>query len=55
VLLSGNHAEVARWRRKEALMRTLKRRPDLLETVSLTEEDRTLLFEIKEEQRNEPD
>jgi tRNA (guanine37-N1)-methyltransferase len=51
VLLSGNHAQVARWRRKEALMRTLRRRPDLLESVSLTEEDRTLLSEIKEEQK----
>lgn len=55
VLLSGNHAEVARWRRKEALRRTLKRRPELLEKVSLTDEDRTLLFEIKEEQGNESD
>jgi tRNA (guanine37-N1)-methyltransferase len=55
VLLSGNHREVARWRRKEALRRTLKRRPDLLEKVSLTGEDHTLILEIKEEQRNESD
>jgi len=40
VLLSGHHAEVARWRRVEALRRTLARRPDLLETAPLTDEDR---------------
>lgn len=49
VLLSGNHREVARWRRKEALRRTLARRPDLLKGASLTEEDRELIAEIKEE------
>lgn len=54
-LLSGNHGEVARWRRKEALRRTLQRRPELLEKVFLTDEDRTLLLEIKEEQGNESD
>ena len=43
VLLSGNHAEVARWRRQEALVRTLKSRPDLLETAKLTPEDLELL------------
>ena len=50
VLLSGNHGEVARWRRKEALRRTLQRRPELLEASPLTDEDRILLLEIKEEQ-----
>lgn len=49
VLLSGNHREIARWRRKEALRRTLKRRPDLLERALLTEEDGKLIAEIKEE------
>jgi len=49
VLLSGNHREVARWRRKEALRRTLARRPDLLKGASLTDEDRKLITEIKEE------
>ncbi len=43
VLLSGNHAEIAHWRRRESLRRTLERRPDLLETASLTEEDRQFL------------
>ena len=40
VLLSGNHAEIARWRRRESLRRTFDRRPDLLESAELTEEDR---------------
>lgn len=49
ILLSGDHEEIARWRRKEALRRTLKRRPDLLEKAKLTELDHKLLLEIKEE------
>lgn len=40
VLLSGHHAEVAAWRRREALRRTLERRPDLLETAPLSDADR---------------
>lgn len=48
VLRSGNHAAIARWRRKESLRRTLDRRPDLLETAELTDEDRKLLDEIHE-------
>jgi tRNA (guanine37-N1)-methyltransferase len=47
VLLSGNHAAIARWRRKQQLQRTLERRPDLLETVELTASDRMLLAELK--------
>jgi len=39
VLLSGNHAEIDRWRRQEALRRTLNLRPDLLETADLQEDD----------------
>ncbi len=46
VLLSGHHARIARWRRKESLRRTLQRRPDLLETVELNDEDRALIEEI---------
>ncbi len=43
VLLSGNHAEIERWRRREALRSTLEKRPDLLEMAELGEEDlRTL-------------
>jgi len=49
VLLSGHHADVRRWRRKAALARTLKRRPELLAEAALDEEDRALLEEIKKE------
>lgn len=51
VLLSGNHAEIDRWRRQEALRRTLIQRPDLLERISagrLTDEDRRYLEELRE-------
>jgi len=43
VLLSGNHAEIERWRRQESLRRTKERRPDLLDAAPLTDEDRKLL------------
>lgn len=43
VLLSGNHQEVARWRRRRNLLWTAERRPDLLETARLTDEDREWL------------
>ena len=46
VLLGGNHGEVDRWRRREALRRTLERRPDLLETAGLSDDDRRILDEI---------
>lgn len=47
VLLSGNHAEIEQWRRRRALEKTWRRRPDLLEHFPLTEEDRRMLEEIK--------
>ncbi len=43
VLMSGNHAEIARWRRREQLKRSLARRPELLEKAELTTEDRAFL------------
>jgi tRNA (guanine37-N1)-methyltransferase len=43
VLLSGNHAEIARWRRMQALGRTWQRRPDLLDEARLSKSDRALL------------
>lgn len=49
VLLSGDHQKVRLWRRKKALEETLNKRPDLLETTSLSEEDKTLIEEIKTE------
>lgn len=47
VLLSGNHAEIAKWRRAQAILRTLKRRPDLLEKADLSLEERRLLERVK--------
>jgi tRNA (guanine37-N1)-methyltransferase len=43
VLLSGNHPQVARWRREQSLRRTWERRPDLLDKTALTDEERRLL------------
>jgi len=43
VLLSGHHAQVARWRREQALRRTLERRPDLLPSADLSDADRRFL------------
>uniref|UniRef100_A0A831UD28 tRNA (guanine-N(1)-)-methyltransferase n=1 Tax=Geobacter metallireducens TaxID=28232 RepID=A0A831UD28_GEOME len=46
VLLSGNHAEVARWRRRKALEKTLQTRPELLERAVLSSDDRRCLKEL---------
>lgn len=43
VLLSGNHARIAQWRRQQALQRTRERRPDLLQTAPLSDADRAYL------------
>ena len=48
VLLSGNHAQIERWRRQQALQRTLQRRPDMLENVSLSPQEMDYLNELKE-------
>jgi tRNA (guanine37-N1)-methyltransferase len=47
VLLSGHHGEVARWRRRESLRRTLERRPDLIEAAELSADDRAVLDELR--------
>jgi len=49
VLLSGHHAEIEKWRRREALKRTLERRPELLSDVALDADDKALLKELLEE------
>ena len=46
VLRSGNHAEINRWRRRESLKRTLDRRPDLLRSADLSDDDRKYLAEL---------
>lgn len=53
VLLSGNHAQIQRWRWQQSLKRTLMRRPDLLAVASLNAEQRRLLAQIKQEQIND--
>ncbi len=47
VLLSGDHAEIARWRRRESLRRTVERRPDLLESAHLAGEDTRFIDELQ--------
>ena len=47
-LLSGNHAQIARWRREQSLRRTLKHRPDLLTKMDLSKEDKKVLKNITE-------
>lgn len=51
VLVSGHHEKVRVWRRREALRRTLERRPELLASAQLTPEDRRLLEELRREDR----
>jgi tRNA (guanine37-N1)-methyltransferase len=50
VLVSGNHAQIDRWRRIESLKRTWLRRPDLLEKIELSSEDEKNLEKIKLDQ-----
>lgn len=47
VLLSGNHGAIARWRRQEALARTLERRPEMLDEAPLDDHDRVILEGLK--------
>jgi tRNA (guanine37-N1)-methyltransferase len=48
VLLNGNHLQIERWRRQQALHRTLEKRPDLLAHLQLNEEDQAYLASLKE-------
>ena len=50
VLISGNHAAIVRWREKEALRSTLRKRPDLLAVARLSDEQKSLLEEIEAEE-----
>ncbi len=51
VLLSGDHARIARWRRQQALWRTWRRRPDLLETAELSPEEQKLIEEFRQDKK----
>ena len=54
VLLSGNHAKIERWRRDQALLRTQRRRPDLLEKFELNKKDREFLRKLEQEEADSP-
>jgi len=47
VLASGNHAQIDKWRREQALTRTLHKRPDMLETADLSEKDKKFIEHLK--------
>ena len=49
VLLSGHHGDIERWRRREALRRTLERRPDLLAGAALDAEQQRMLRDLRAE------
>ena len=49
VLMSGHHEEIRKWRLKQSLLRTWLRRPELLEGLALTDEQRKLLKQVKAE------
>ena len=53
VLLSGHHENIDKWRRKQSLKITLSKRPDLLEKIELSDEDKKVLEEIKNEVPNQ--
>lgn len=55
ILLSGHHANIELWRREQALKRTLERRPDLLEQVELTDQDRKMIKRLRQEQQENGD
>ncbi len=50
ILISGHHEEIRRWRRRKALEKTWRNRPELLDSVALNDEDRDLLAEIQAQQ-----
>lgn len=53
VLLSGDHGKIAAWRREQQILRTLQRRPELLDRLELSKEDRDLLEKVKQRLQDE--
>jgi tRNA (guanine37-N1)-methyltransferase len=53
VLVNGNHQQIRRWRREQALKKTLRNRPDLFQGAQLSEEDRKILAKIEKSQAND--
>ncbi|MDP1544701.1 MAG: tRNA (guanosine(37)-N1)-methyltransferase TrmD [Anaerolineales bacterium] len=52
VLLSGDHGKIDKWRRQQALERTFRKRPDMLETAGLTKEDKKIVEHLKSNVKN---
>ena len=55
VLVSGDHARIARWRREQALLRTWQRRPDLLAKAALSKTDRKFLAKLEADEFSPPE
>lgn len=55
VLISGDHQEIKKWRRRMAIKKTMEKRPDLLEKASLTDEDRKSIQKLRRGSSNGPD
>src|SRR5215216_826889 len=55
VLLSGDHAKIEKWRREQALLRTLKKRPDMLEKAELSKDDKKFVEDLKSRAHEETD
>ena len=55
VLLSGDHARIARWRREQSILRTWQRRPDMLPNAPLSEKDRKFLSQLEKEHSSDTD
>lgn len=51
ILLTGHHANIAKWRRQQSLIRTLEHRPDMLEKAELSQQDRIFLDEYLDKRR----
>ncbi len=49
VLLSGNHAEISKWRRRQAIAKTFRRRPDMLNKMDLSSKEQDLMRQLREE------
>lgn len=52
ILLSGNHEKIKKWQKEKAIENTLKKRPDLLEKIELTEEEKSIINKIKTQKFN---
>jgi tRNA (guanine37-N1)-methyltransferase len=55
VLLSGDHGKIEKWRREQALQRTLKKRPDMIEKAELSKEDQKIVDHLKSQVQNKSD